>query len=48
MKHNIPRGKHVCAKDCVCFNIPRIENKCPNYISDKINTPSLHGYYGYI
>ncbi len=50
LKHNIhhPIGKHVLAKNCVCFDIPKIVNDCPNSILDKINIHSLQGFSGYI
>ncbi len=47
IKHNIhhPIAKHIFAKNCVLFGIPRIVNDCPNSILDKINTHSLHCIY---
>ncbi len=50
IKHHIHhlRGIHVFAKNCVRFDIPRIVNNCPNFILDKISTPSIHGFSGYI
>ncbi len=50
IKNNIhhPIGKHDFAKHCVCFDIPRIVNDCPNSILDKIIIHSLHGFSGYI
>ncbi len=50
IKHKIhnPIGKHVFTKNCVCFDIPRIVNNCPNSILDKVNTHSLEGFSGYI
>ncbi len=46
IKHNIhhPTGKHVFAKNCIRFDIPRIVNNCPISILDKINTHSIQGY----
>ncbi len=43
IKHNThhPIAKHIFAKNCVHFGIPRIVNDCPNSISDKINTIQL-------
>ncbi len=50
INHNIhhPRGKHVFAKNCVRFDIPRIVNNCPNSILDQINTHNIQGYSGYM
>ncbi len=50
IQHNIhrPRDKHVFAKNCVRFDIPRIVNNCPNSILNKINTDSIQDYSGYI
>ena len=50
IKHNIhhPKGKHVFAKTCVQFDIPKIVNNCPNSILEKINTHSLRSFSGYI
>ncbi len=50
IKHNIHHliAKHIFAKNCVRFGIPRIGNDCPNSILDKINTHSLHGFSVYI
>ncbi len=50
IKHNIhhPIAKHIFAKSCVCFGIPRIVNYCPNSILEKINTYSLHSFSVYI
>ncbi len=48
-KHNIhhPRGKHVFAKICIRFDMPRIVNKNSNSILNKINSHSLQGYTRY-
>ncbi len=50
IKHNIhhPIAKHIFAKNCVHFGIPRIVNDCPNSILDKINTHSLQGFSVYM
>ncbi len=50
IKHKIqnPIGKQVFTKNCVRFDIPKIENNCPNSILDKINTHSLQGLSRYI
>ncbi len=44
IKHNIqhPGSKHLFAKNCVHFDIPRIVNNCPNSILDQINTYSIN------
>ncbi len=50
IQHNIYEAKtnHMFAKNCVCFDIPKIVNMTPNFILDKIHTHSLQGFSGYI
>ncbi len=47
IQHNIHEAKtnHTFAKNCVCFDIPKIVNVTPNSILDKIHNHSLQGFF---
>ena len=49
-KQNIhqPFAKHVFARKCLRFDLPRIINTTPSLILDKVTTHSLQGFSRYI
>ncbi len=48
IQHNIYEAKtnHAFAKNCVCFDTPKIVNETTNSILDKIHTHRLQGVPG--
>ncbi len=41
------KTNHEYARSCIRYNLPKLINTMPNVITDKINTHSLSGFYGY-